>query len=104
MTAVEVLGRVGELTNGTVRSADAATGAGIGPYWESRVMRLLEQARTEDAQLEIPPLPCDRQRPGPRRKRLVQLAEVPVGRRHERTDTPPAAIVMQPLGTIGVPP
>jgi hypothetical protein len=37
MTAVEVLGRVDELTDGTVRSVDAATGAGIGPYWKSRV-------------------------------------------------------------------
>jgi hypothetical protein len=40
MTAVDVLGRVDELTDGTVRSVDAATGAGIGPYWKSRIIAL----------------------------------------------------------------
>ena len=36
MTAVEVLGSGDELTDGTVRSIDAATVAGIGPYRKSR--------------------------------------------------------------------
>jgi hypothetical protein len=38
-TAVEVLGSVDELTDGTVRSIDATTVAGIGPYRESRIRR-----------------------------------------------------------------
>jgi hypothetical protein len=37
MTAVEVLGSVGEWTDGTVRSIDAATVAGISPYRKSRL-------------------------------------------------------------------
>jgi hypothetical protein len=37
MTADEMLGRVDELTNGTVRLIDAATVAGIGPYRKSRM-------------------------------------------------------------------
>jgi hypothetical protein len=44
MTAVEVLGRVDELTDGTVRSIDAATVAGIGPYRKSRLMRVNVEA------------------------------------------------------------
>ena len=36
MTAVDVLGRVDELTDGTACAVDAATGAGIGPYRKSR--------------------------------------------------------------------
>jgi hypothetical protein len=37
MTAVEVLGSVDELADGTAGSVDAATGAAIGPYRRSRV-------------------------------------------------------------------
>jgi hypothetical protein len=37
MTAVEVLGSVDELADGTAGSEDAATGAAIGPYRKSRV-------------------------------------------------------------------
>ena len=36
MTAVEVLGSVDELADGTAGSVDAATGAAIGPYRKSR--------------------------------------------------------------------
>ena len=36
MTAVEVLGSVDELADGTGGSVDAVTGAAIGPYWKSR--------------------------------------------------------------------
>jgi hypothetical protein len=39
MTAVEVLGSVDELTDGTVRSIDAATVAEFGPYRASRIRR-----------------------------------------------------------------
>ena len=37
MTAVEVLGSVDELADGTGSSVDAATGEAIGPYWKSRL-------------------------------------------------------------------
>ena len=37
MTAVEVLGSVDELADGTAGSVDAATGAAIGPYRKSRL-------------------------------------------------------------------
>lgn len=39
MTAVEMLGSVDELPDATVRSIDAATVAGIGPYRKSRPKR-----------------------------------------------------------------
>ncbi len=38
MTAVEVLGSVDELADGTAGSVDAATGAAIGPYRKSRLI------------------------------------------------------------------
>ena len=37
MTAVDVLGRVDELTDGAGGSVDAVIGAAIGPYRESRL-------------------------------------------------------------------
>jgi len=37
MTAVEVLGSVDELADGTGGSVDAVTGAAIGPSWKSRL-------------------------------------------------------------------
>jgi len=37
MTAVDVLGRVGELTDETGSSVDAVMGAAIGPYRKSRL-------------------------------------------------------------------
>src|SRR6267143_3369675 len=61
-------------------------------------MRLFEKARTEDAERQVPQHLGDLQRPRPARKRLVQLTEVPVGRRHDCADTPAAAVVVQPLG------
>jgi hypothetical protein len=39
MTALEVLGSVDELADGTAGSVDAATGAAIGPYRKSRLTR-----------------------------------------------------------------
>jgi hypothetical protein len=59
-----------------------------------KVMRVFEKARTEDAERQVSQRPGDFQRPGPARQRLVQLAEVRVGRRHDRTDTPTAAVVV----------
>ena len=38
MTAVDELGRVDELTDGTGGSVDAVMGPAIGPYWKSRLM------------------------------------------------------------------
>jgi len=38
MTAVDVLGRVGEPTDGTGGSVDAVIGAAIGPYRKSRLI------------------------------------------------------------------
>ncbi len=40
MTAVDVLGRVDELTDGTGGSVDAVMGLAIGPYRKSRIIRL----------------------------------------------------------------
>ena len=40
MTAVDVLGRVDELADGTGGSGDAVTGAAIGPYRKSRLAEL----------------------------------------------------------------
>ena len=62
------------------------------------VMRLFEKARTEDAERQVSQHPCNFQRPRPARNRLLQLAEVSVGRRHDRTDTPAAVVVVQALG------
>ena len=47
MTAVDVLGRVDELPDGTGGSVDAVMGAAVGPYRKSRLtsaMRLVDQA------------------------------------------------------------
>jgi hypothetical protein len=41
MTALDVLGRADELTDGTGGSMDAVMGAAIGPYRKSRFMRIL---------------------------------------------------------------
>ena len=40
MTAVDVLGRFDELTDGTGGSVDVVTGAAIGPYRKSRIKPL----------------------------------------------------------------
>jgi len=50
MTAVEMLGSVDELTDGTVRSIDAATAAGIGAYRTS----WLRGAKPADLRVEQP--------------------------------------------------
>ncbi len=44
MTAVEVLGSVDELADGTAGSVDAATGAAIGQYRKSRLNRLFSDS------------------------------------------------------------
>ena len=62
------------------------------------VMRLLEKARGEDAELQVSEALGDLQRAGPGRERLVQLAEQRVDVRHERADPASAAVVVQPLG------
>jgi len=43
MTAVDVLGRVGELANGTGGSADAITGTAIAPFQASRLRKFKER-------------------------------------------------------------
>ena len=64
----------------------------------AEVLHLLEIRRGEDAKLQVPQLPCDRQRAGPRRARLVQLAQQRVDVRRERVDAPQPALVVQALG------
>jgi len=43
MTAVDVLGRVGELAYGTGGSADAITGTAIAPFQASRLRKFKER-------------------------------------------------------------
>jgi hypothetical protein len=62
------------------------------------VVRLLEIARGEDAESQVPEARGDLQCAGASRERLVQLAEIVVDIRHERADLPSSAIVVQPLG------
>ena len=61
-------------------------------------MRLLEKARTEDAEFQVAQHPCNLQRASPGGQRLVQLAEPRVDGRRERTHSPAATVVVQPLG------
>jgi hypothetical protein len=57
MTAVEVLGSVDELADGTAGSVDAATGAAIGPYRKSRLKASRHtQGRTSASRLVLPAL------------------------------------------------
>ena len=62
------------------------------------VMRLLEIARGEDAESQVPEAPGDLQRAGAGHERLVQLAEQRVDVRHESADPASPAVVVQPLG------
>ena len=52
----------------------------------------------EDAESQVPEAPGDLQRAGAGHERLVQLAELRVGVRHERADPASPAVVVQPLG------
>ena len=57
MTAVEVLGSVDEVADGTAGSVDAATGAAIGPYRKSRLKASRHtQGRTSASRLVLPAL------------------------------------------------
>src|SRR5436853_7023422 len=58
----------------------------------AKVLHLLEIRRGEDAKLQVPQLPCDRQRAGPRRARLVQLAQTRVDVRPERGSPAPPGL------------
>jgi hypothetical protein len=61
-------------------------------------MRLFEKARGEDAESQVPEAPGDLQRASAGHERLVQLAEIVVDVRHERTDLTAPAVVVQSLG------
>ena len=62
------------------------------------VVRLLEKARGEDAELQVPRRPRDRQRPAAASERLVQLSALGMGVRHERVHTASPALVVQSRG------
>ena len=61
-------------------------------------MHLLEVARGQDAKSQVPEAPCDLQRAGAGRNRLIQLPKQRVDVRHERADPASPAVVVQPLG------
>jgi hypothetical protein len=60
-------------------------------------MRLLEKARGEDAESQVPEALGDLQRPGPCYERSVHLAEQQAGDRHKSADEASPAVVVEPL-------
>jgi len=76
MTAVDVLGRVDELTDGTGGSVDVVMGAAIGPYRKSRVDGAQGRGGGRRRVLMLPTLK-DRQRHlvGDRRQRVLEQLE-----------------------------
>ena len=70
----------------------------------SKVVRLLENVRGDDAELQIPEALGDLPGAGAVGDRLVQLAEQRVGDRHERADPAAPTVVVQLLGErLGLP-
>ena len=64
----------------------------------AEVVRLLEIGRGQEAESPVSEAPGDLQRPGAGHQRLVQLAELRVGVRHDRADPASAAVVGQCFG------